>query len=184
MKSIPFPTDFYSYIIPPNKDHLLKICESAPKVRDQSFVWGSKSISDKVRLNHNGLLEALEPSLKIFWDELDMSPPNQIKILEGWKNIYKKGYHQELHYHPSCDVSCVIFLDDYKEGQSKFYFSNRHSCEPTSIWGKIINTNSWYMYPERGSLIFFPSHMLHGVTPHNLNEERKTIALNFDIVIR
>lgn len=182
MKHIPFQSDFYSYIIPENKEYLLKVCENAPKVNNQFFSWGSKSISNKKRLNPNGFLEALGPSLKDFFAELDLENYNVI-ISEVWKNVYEKGHHQELHYHPGCDLSCVIFLDDYTEGQSKFYFSNRHSCEPSSVWGKIINNDSWYMYPQKGSLIFFPSHMLHGVTPHGLSKERQTIAINMNINI-
>lgn len=180
MRYIPFQTDFYSYIVPPNKEYLLNICKTAPKTKNQSFLWGSKSLSDKIRLNPNGFLNALSPSLKIFFDELGVEHYNT-DVTEVWKNSYKKGYHQEIHDHPDCDLSCVIFLDDYKEGQSKFYFSNRHSREPNSVWGNIINLHSWYMYPEKGSLIFFPSHMLHGVTPHNSNKNRETISINLNI---
>ena len=177
MKHIPFQTDFYSYIIPSNKEYLLNLCENSPKVKNQTFLWGSKSVSEKIRINPNGFCDALKPAINEFFTELGATAP-KINVHEVWKNIYKKGYHQELHYHPGCDLSCVIFLDDYKEGQSKFYFSNRHSCEITNMWEKYVNIDSWYMYPERGGVIFFPSHMLHGVTPHNLSRERKTISIN------
>ena len=36
---------------------------------------------------------------------------------------------------------------------------------------------------ESGDIIFFPGHMLHGVTPHESDEVRITMSANFDLKV-
>ena len=35
--------------------------------------------------------------------------------------------------------------------------------------------------PERGDILFFPSHMLHGVTPHKSDTPRITVSGNIKL---
>ena len=35
---------------------------------------------------------------------------------------------------------------------------------------------------EKGDILFFPSHILHGLSSHNSDVIRKTLSFNFDIL--
>ena len=41
--------------------------------------------------------------------------------------------------------------------------------------------NTHHVDYEAGEVIFFPGHMLHGVTPHKSDEVRKTFSVNFNL---
>ena len=41
---------------------------------------------------------------------------------------------------------------------------------------------SHVIIPKAGDIIFFPSYMLHGVTPHRMEEPRTTIAFNLRFI--
>jgi|TARA_R100000030_G_scaffold88536_2_gene72510 uncharacterized protein (TIGR02466 family) len=178
MKVTPFPTDFYTIHQPSNKEDLIRACKNAKKVKDQHFRWGYLSISQKERIDATEIYKELIPCIEEFCNDVGIKSIG-VEVNDAWRNVYKKGYHQEPHDHTDCDLACVIFLDEYKKDQSSLYFTNlRHDCEPSAVWSKIINVHSWKMTPPRGSVIFFPSHMLHGVTPHNSKKERTTVSLN------
>ena len=182
MKVTPFPTDFYTIHHPSNKEDLLRACKNAVRVEDQRFGWGKLSFSQKERIDPIEIYKELIPSIQEFCNDLKIKSI-EIKVSDAWRNTYKNGYFQEPHDHADCDLACVIFLDDYAEEESTLYFTNlRHQCEPTEIWSNIVNVHSWKMTPDKGSVIFFPSHMLHGVTPHNLKKERITVSLNLTLL--
>jgi len=183
---VPFKNDFYSYIIPPNKEEVLEHCWKSKNIEDQSFSWGFKSFSKKENIDPEGFEDVLYPSLDLFLSEIyidncDISIESDLV----WKNTYYKGYHQEIHSHIPSDFSCVIFLDDYDDNSSQFYFFNENGRNTPFKLKSLCNDNrhymddSWAMKPEKGSIIFFPSHMLHGVTPHFSEKPRTTVALNF-----
>jgi len=184
MKVIPFPTDFYTYHEPSNKEDLIRACKKAPKDKDQRFSWGKLSISKRERIDATEIYNELIPCIEEFCNDLEIKSVG-IKVIDAWRNTYKKGYHQEPHDHRGSDLACVIFLDDYKEDQSTLYFTNmRHWCEPSDEWTNILNVHSWKMSPPRGGVMFFPSHMLHGVTPHNSKKERTTVSLNMTLNVQ
>ena len=183
MKITPFPTDFYTIHLPSNKEDLIKACKTAKRVKDQHFSWGKLSISQKERIDATEIYKELIPCIEEFCNDLGIKSIG-VKVNDAWRNVYKKGYHQEPHDHTASgsDLACVIFLDDYKEDQSTFYFTNlRHMCEPSDVWSKVLCVHSWEMKPPRGGVMFFPSHMLHGVTPHNSKKDRTTISLNMSL---
>ena len=74
-------------------------------------------------------------------------------------------------------------MDDYKENDAKFYFLNERSRVTSEAWTGLSDTmgDSISIEPERGDILFFPSHMLHGVTPHKSDTPRITVSGNIKL---
>ena len=49
-------------------------------------------------------------------------------------------------------------------------------------FGYVDTIRSSDINVQKGEVIFFPGHVLHGVTPHLSDEVRKTIATNISLV--
>ena len=73
---------------------------------------------------------------------------------------------------------CVFFLND-GEDFSEFYFKDRHNVELSYFWHNALEVFDC-IKPKIGSgdILFFPGHILHGVTAHNRKTIRKTFAFN------
>tara|TARA_B100000287_G_C20325923_1_gene659739 strand:+ start:84 stop:656 length:573 start_codon:yes stop_codon:yes gene_type:complete len=189
MITFPFPQDFYVTVDPPNKKDLLKVCDNGKLNKNQVFSWKGWCAVKCERLVVDEILPVLGPSIDEFMKRVSLglhtSFKNDLYIDDVWRNTYTKGCSQEVHDHLLCDISGVIFLDDYRQGSSEFYFFNRNYPDLSTGWRKIIGINSNHnpqITAKRGQIIFFPSHMLHGVTPHNNSKPRKTVSFNINIV--
>lgn len=113
---------------------------------------------------------------------------NKVKCEGGWLNIYKKGDYQEYHSHSYNAISAIYILKSPEKNSSKIFFKS-----PDMGRGQLLNdrkamlnnefqwVNDVNVYqPNEGTLIIFPSHILHSVSPHNSDDERITLAYNFE----
>jgi hypothetical protein len=180
-----FPNYFYTIITPPNKEELLDFFKNISHSEDQNFFWGNDcKLLQKTRLDDTeSIVNFLSPSLEIFFNDLRTELYYHINILEVWKNTYLKGSFQEIHDHVigDCNLSLVLFLTENDENSSKFYFYNRNSSEISSIWKQTFNYENHFIDYKKGDILFFPSHMMHGVTYHNSEEKRETISINMKV---
>ena len=65
---------------------------------------------------------------------------------------------------------------------AQFYFHHRHHSDWSEEWRSLFFPESRvYLRGEKGQVLFFPSHMMHGVTPHNSDKLRKTVAFNIKL---
>ena len=90
----------------------------------------------------------------------------------GWFNVYTKGDYQETHQHIGSFISCVYFLKARQDGAS-IYFRPPYYDTHT-------NQSSIKHKAEEGKLLMFRSFIPHGVEKHNSDENRITLAYNFD----
>ena len=179
--NIIFPTNFYVHFQVPNAKEIIETvnCYDESYIDNSKFTWGSKSSSGKIALKWEDYIELFKPSLNIFANEFDSYV--DCKMYNPWLNLYKRRDFQEVHDHRGNDFSCVFIINE-GEGFSKFYFKDRNYMFKSLKIEKMINYSDNYI-PElkTGDFIVFPSHMLHGVTPHNSNSVRKTLSFNIDI---
>ena len=95
--------------------------------------------------------------------------------------MYKRNYFQEVHDHGSVDISSVFFANDGVDF-GKFFFIDRNSCNFSEIYEELISyTNYHQPTVKKGDIIFFSSHILHGVSSHENDEIRKTLSVNFKL---
>tara|TARA_B100002019_G_C21248655_1_gene589822 strand:+ start:269 stop:823 length:555 start_codon:yes stop_codon:yes gene_type:complete len=177
MKAI-FTNNFYfQYRMP----EFAALVDRLPKneVVDENFTWGDLCKIDRTSLHIDDYADLLTKPLELLSQELRVE--FHARILHPWVNLYKKGSFQEVHYHDDCDIAAVVFLNDGPDF-SKFYFWDASHTAFTKPWIKIITkmqlSNIYYPSVKAGDVILFPSHMFHGVTPHQSDTIRKTLSFN------
>ena len=183
-----FLNSFHSFIDPPNEEELLDAIDNAQLHENQEFGWTDGCNVMVERLSLEDINQSiLGPSIAQYFDhvgQLSTLPtrPFSIKVNDVWRTTYKRGGFQELHDHLPSDVSGVIFLDDDEDDFAQFYFHHRHHSDWSEEWRSLFFPESRvYLRGEKGQVLFFPSHMMHGVTPHNSDKLRKTVAFNIKL---
>jgi uncharacterized protein (TIGR02466 family) len=102
-----------------------------------------------------------------------------------WSNIHKTGSSHQLHNHPNCMYSGVIYLN-VPEGTVKnpgyFYFK-----DPVRQAYQIVydgHQHEQYMFrPRKGFMLIFPSWLEHGIDLCNFPEDQDRISLSFNIMV-
>ena len=157
MNRVLFQSNFYVKFKAPNSHDLIDYIESI----DESLINN--------QMFDNELYERLKSKFSY-------------NLYDPWLNLYKRKDFQEIHAHHPCHLSSVFFAND-GEGFSKFYFSDRHSNDIHPKLGKLIGYKPINVVEyEKGDILFFPSHLLHGLSSHNSDVIRKTLSFNFDIL--
>ena len=74
-------------------------------------------------------------------------------------------------------------MNDAQEDASRLYFVNERSRVTAESWGDVsaLMSDSLPIEGKKGDIVFFPSHMLHGVSPHQSDNPRVTISGNISI---
>ena len=184
MIEIPFWNDFYSLIKPENKNEIIEHCLNAIELPKEDFDWGDECLSEKVYLKLTGFTEILKPYvIEVLSELVDEGMAYGFSVDEVWKNTYHRYYHQEQHDHQGYELSFVIFLTDYHKDDARFYFVNERTRLTAELWGDVsgLMPDSLPIKGEKGDIVFFNSHMLHGVSPHKSDNPRVTVSGNITI---
>ena len=178
----PFTSEFYTIFPAPNADEFIDLIDQACKNKDidnDHFDWGNKCVIDRIPLSWKDTIDLYKPSIELLYKELNKS--FSYTLFDPWINLYKKGYYQEIHAHKGNDISSVFFVND-GENFSKLFFSDRNSCNFSCKYEELISyVNTHNLNYKKGDIIFFPSHLLHGVTSHKSDVIRKTMSANLNI---
>ena len=185
MIEVPFYNDFYSFVTPENKNEIIEHCMNPElELPKQEFDWGEQCLSEKVYLKLTGFTELLKPYIiEVLSEVIDEDIPYGFSVDEVWKNTYHRYYHQETHDHRGYEISFVIFLNDSQENDAKFYFVNERNRLTSELWEDVSSMmpDSIPIEGKKGDIVFFPSHMLHGVSPHKSDTPRVTVSGNITI---
>tara|TARA_Y100001973_G_C5156194_1_gene310888 strand:+ start:637 stop:1311 length:675 start_codon:yes stop_codon:yes gene_type:complete len=192
-----FPRNFMGVMTPPNLEELLVGFDNDDIIRkDQDCHWNYDCLVQVDFIDVKKAQHLLAPTIFKFFEKY--FKPRGISnlnftIQDLWKNTYKRGYHQEVHNHWPADLSCVVFLDDPKPDSAKFYFYDRFNVEISDNWKKLSyesskQTSSIPTYgPDKrevilskGTFLFFPSNVPHGVSAHNDDDIRRTVSFNIN----
>ena len=123
-------------------------------------------------------------------DMLSMVRAKAVEVLpqEAWVNKYNPGDSQELHDHctPNTNLSMVYFhrLNDDDNCQFKFKDPEHSNYMMEGLADLMVLPCEQYHTPpvKQGSIIFFPSHYPHLVSPHRGTQTRITFSANFYLV--
>ncbi len=114
-----------------------------------------------------------------------LTKSDKVKINLSWASIYRKGDYTAPHAHDFCDVSVVYMLDPGQAnkikpnaGQLVFLDSRIAGC-CTTAEGVPIQEVCADM--KAGTMIAFPSPLIHFVHPYLGKRPRITIAWNLSI---
>ena len=188
-----FPNYFYALITPTNTEEILNKIKNAKIDKEKKLFWTASHKQEFLTTKELGPL--LIPSVsKFFREDVGYKKNVSVMLQSIWRNTYKKGDYQNLHDHlygyDDADLSGCIFLEDDNLDASRFYFYNRHQSEISGFWRSIVNSvglnnhfHTWWISHKAGDILFFPSHMLHGVSQHNLKQPRQTVSFNMKVKI-
>lgn len=111
----------------------------------------------------------------------------------AWANINRSGHGNGVHGHPGAYWSAVYWVDDGGRADSAFggelEFVDPRGIMPTILYpavrmrieGCLTAGFMSKMTPQAGTLVMFPSWLLHSVKPHRGDRARISIAFNFGL---
>ena len=177
-----FVSDFYTIFPAPNAEELFEFIEqkgNIENVDNDYFNWGSNCKVDRVPLKWKDIFDLYNPSIDFLSKLLDKK--FNYTLFNPWINLYFKGYYQEVHCHKGYDISSIFFAND-GDNFSKLFFLDRNATNFSNNYEDLISyTSTFNVSYKKGDVIFFPSHLLHGVTSHESDRVRKTLSTNISI---
>ena len=107
---------------------------------------------------------------------------NELSFVSCWLNINKPGDFNEQHRHPGTNLSAVYYVKAnpnsgniwfIRDGRTEDYFPNigKNTSHTTPRVSEL---------PQNGRFYIFPSHIDHKVDPNLSDDDRISMAFNFN----
>lgn len=107
------------------------------------------------------------------------------RITGSWSVRHAQGDHSMSHTHSNSLISGTVYIDcDPESGDLRFYRNNTHlnlwpiALDLDSSRYNQLNSKFWWIRPQVGTIVLFPSHVLHGVTANQSDQLRHCLAFN------
>lgn len=177
-----FVDNFYWKFQAPNAEELIDFVNNPGEPIDNDYYeFGGNCYFDCIPLKKNRYKKLIKPSLQVLMSKLNIGKI-KLSVVDAWISVYQRGYSQEIHDHDGDELISVFFAND-GPGFSDFYFYDRMYALNSRFWKDILELSEWHIPKiKAGDIIFFPGKLLHGVTPHQSDVERRTLAMNFNPV--
>jgi uncharacterized protein (TIGR02466 family) len=172
-----FPTPIYQSHIITNIDH----------TNYQYYDCGNGHISYSTNIlnNYPQLQQQIQQHLDSYTTQLGYTTNTQITT--SWLNLHKQHGYCQLHNHSNSIISGVVFIN-IPSNSGKFLFKRNNSSNDklfsmqiqmdTTEQSTQYTGNEYIIDPQPNTLLLFPSHLQHMVTPNNSTQERLTLAFN------
>ena len=112
-----------------------------------------------------------------------------LKLVSMWININQKGNYNKCHSHPGATLSGVFWVKTPDNCGNLVLRSNNtyfeHELLDSISEGFSEKYNYYYNFtftPKEGSMVLFPSHILHDVEVNESESDRISIAFNLKFV--
>jgi len=153
-------------------------------VKSNQGGWQSKRLERLESLDlFHPLIERITSSANGFANHLSLK---ELKLSNIWININGYKDYNFLHDHP-CAVLSGVYYVKVPENGGNIEFYHPHLSTVTRDWGdalkdyKMNNSPVWW-YTSRDNMLFlFPSWLQHQVQPNMSQEDRISIAFNFEL---
>jgi uncharacterized protein (TIGR02466 family) len=151
--------------------------------RDQNFSSKETNILNldsykeiKNRIN-NGLTEYVRNVLHI-------DNKHEFYITQSWLNVNPPGTSHHRHNHSNSIISGVYYIDTAESGSITFLTQNTSNITNNPTLSIDVtkytpaNSNSWQVPVKNNHIIYFPSTILHEVSPNASDRNRVSLAFN------
>ena len=104
---------------------------------------------------------------------------SELRSTVEWFNKSEQGMWHQEHTHDNSFLSGILYLSP-SGSHTRFRFPSLWSDQFTTL-NLVSATNEKIIHEqptEVGTMVVFPSKLLHGVSPHDLPEPRYTMAFN------
>jgi len=134
----------------------------------------------------NRIMSGLEEYIN---NVLFIKPEHEFYITQSWLNFNPPRSSHHRHNHSNSLISGVYYIDTAPEDSITFvshYSSNTITNNATLQIDvseyNITNSNIWTVPVKNNDIIFFPSTLLHEVSPNNSDKNR--ISLSFNVFVK
>jgi uncharacterized protein (TIGR02466 family) len=112
---------------------------------------------------------------------------NSHYINSMWANITHPNHRSNMHVHPNCLLSGLVYIKAPPNCGPTMFASPRRftkNFEPRHTQRNDYNTDYFIMPAEKGRMVIWPSHVPHVVEAGTADESDDRITLPFNIMIR
>lgn len=104
-----------------------------------------------------------------------------------WGNSHEGKSQHQVHHHPNCMFSGVMYLATPGIDKGNLFFTDPRGVAPYSFvyeYEKGFNNHELIQFvPEKGKIIIFPSWLQHGTNPGEFGGEER-ISLSFNVMLK
>ena len=137
--------------------------------------------------NLDNLLTKINDKLKEVYKRCGLKKDHSVNISQVWINVNSPGSSNSVHNHPNSLFSGVYYVKA-EENSGDIVFSNPNNLLSYTLYPNMIetynefNSAKWYVTPNTGKLIIFPSWLEHSVEENSSVHQRISIAFNTEFV--
>jgi len=164
----------YNYMI----DKIIQLSKTLPSVgKSNSGGWQSESTAERSDLMSQIITE-VDYRMNYVYEQYGIGKP---KLNNYWINVNPKNTFNFSHNHPHSYFSAVLYIKTPKDSGSISF--ERPDMLNDYIVPSIIKPNNSVLFkvtPQAGMLLIFPSFLKHSVDINLSDEERISIAFNYN----
>ena len=178
INSIFTKNSFYS-LITPFDDRCLEAVERAIVAEDQDVRGIPNSLVETTRFDTPELIPSLGLQVLLLKEQLQRTFGDSMK--ESWMTKYNRGGFQELQCRPEFELMAILFLEDRRENDGRFYFYDKN--RRFGVWSAMMEQSEFHYVDnnKKGDVLFFPSYMMYGITPHQGRKPLKTVTFGYEV---
>lgn len=122
---------------------------------------------------------------KCFDEYSEMTGYHRCKLSGSWINIQQKNAKLYAHAHPQSVLSCALYLKVDKKGYKLKFKSSNPYIKISGPYTKLTNYtfNSFKFKPKIGTLILWPSYLIHKSESSNKSNERIVLGANTSLYL-
>ena len=177
-----------------SKKELVNFCYSEKKkypagMEGRSNYGNSWHSSDHYMEEDNLISSIIFSSINSYFDNRKiLKEGSQYCISNAWININSKGGSNGLHYHPGSSLSGVFWINVPKDSGNIVFRNPNTFIERSTIRAytdhlvaSLNKDEIFYIEPQEGYMVLFPSHIQHMVKENMSNKDRISVSFNIHI---
>ena len=108
-------------------------------------------------------------------------------ITSMWANITHPNNRQNMHVHPNCLLSGLVYIKTPLNCAPTMFAAARRltkNFEPEYLERNDLNSDFFIMPAEKGRMLIWPSHVPHAVEQGTADQTEERIVVAFNVMIR
>ena len=191
IKELLFPVPMYQKVLPRFAEKQTDTVAVIQQLRTEcdgvvrSNAGGWHSLDNLHKSEDPNIAWIMQRALQITKDCIEdyygSSKEGQLHLVAAWANINSAGNWNAPHSHLPCQWSGCFYVK-IDEAGGQINDGNIVFLDPLPLGPQFRKSSNAVMRPKTGMMLIFPSYLMHMVEPHNNDEDRISIAFNFQWV--
>lgn len=149
---------------------------------NKRFIWtSSDDLETNVEFSHIRNMIEYESSEVFKTQNLN---PSDFKLSCMWANVHKNGGKHHIHQHPNSYLSGVLYLSAPENNTGKLMLIDPRPAKtmiyPDFSDSSVMSDRGYYIKPQKGMMVLFPSWLEHGTEYVDLNDDEYRICISFN----